>query len=444
MSSTNQTSQVPWWREPTRPQWLTFLAAWLGWVLDAFDFTIFLLVMPQIAREFGVSYVATAGSITLTLLVRMAGGLAAGWASDRFGRKLPLMISIVWFAACDGAVALAPSFAWVLALRTLFGFGMGAEWTSGATLAMENWPARSRGIASGVLQGSWAIGYLCAAAVAAVVVPAWGWRPLFAIAALPALLALPIRWLVPESPEWLRARRDPARSASTPALSVLRVPGLGRRLFWASAMLAAGFGGYYGMTGMYSPLLAHEHGLDTRGIAALVALFNIGMLAGGAVWGTLASRRGLVAAITIPALLMSVAAPLYVGMLPTLLGLGAFLGGFLGGGHSGTTPLLLATLFPPEVRARAVGFVYHAGAFAAAFVPFGIAAFAQRSGTSLAATIALVVAVCELLVVIAVAGGLRPLLAQPPLDDYMPMARNNVPSAARSGTTISRPESGGT
>src|SRR5919109_1603480 len=147
MPPAHPTSPIPWWREPTRAQWLTLLAA--------------------------------------------------GWASDRFGRKLPLMISIVWFAACDGAVALAPSFGWVLALRTVFGFGMGAEWTSGATLAMENWPARSRGIASGVLQGSWAVGYLLAAAVTAVVVPAWGWRPLFAIAALPALLVLPIRWLVP-------------------------------------------------------------------------------------------------------------------------------------------------------------------------------------------------------------------------------------------------------
>jgi MFS transporter, SHS family, lactate transporter len=440
VSPVPQTIPPRWWREPTRAQWLTFLAAWLGWVLDAFDFTIFLLVMPQIAREFGVSYSATAGAITLTLLVRLAGGLAAGWASDRLGRKLPLMISIVWFAACDGAVALAPSFGWVLALRTLFGFGMGAEWTSGATLAMENWPARSRGIASGILQGGWPVGYLCAAAATAAVVPEWGWRPLFALAALPALLVLPIRWLVPESPEW---RRGPRSRSSAPALSVTGLSGLGRRLFWASAMLAAGFGGYYAMTGMYSPLLAREHQLDTRAIAALVAAFNVGMLAGGAAWGAVASRRGLVTAIAVPALLMALSAPLYVGAAPTLLGVGAFLGGFLGGGHSGTTPLLLATLFPPQVRARAVGLVYHAGAFAAAFIPFGIAAFAERFGTSLAVTIAVVVAACELLVGMAVTGGLRPLLGQP-LEDQSPTARNSVGIAARSGTTISRIDSGGT
>src|SRR5688572_7056129 len=133
--------QVAWWKEPTRGQWFSFLAAWSGWVLDAFDFTIFFLAMPYIAKEFGVSDAATAGSITLTLLMRLVGGAAAGSLADRYGRKLPLMISILWFALCDGAVALAPTFGWVLALRTIFGIGMGAEWTSGATLAMENWPA---------------------------------------------------------------------------------------------------------------------------------------------------------------------------------------------------------------------------------------------------------------------------------------------------------------
>lgn len=101
-SSRSSRAEPPWWREPTRPQWLAFLAAWAGWVLDGFDFTVFLLAMPAIAREFGVTWVATAGGVTLTLLVRLAGGLAAGWAADRWGRRLPLMLSIVWFALCDG------------------------------------------------------------------------------------------------------------------------------------------------------------------------------------------------------------------------------------------------------------------------------------------------------------------------------------------------------
>src|SRR5579864_6931355 len=101
-----------WWREPTRVQWLSFGAAWVGWVLDAFDFTIFMLVMDDIAREFNVRYVATTASLALTLLARLAGGYLAGAVADRWGRRLPLMIAIVWFALCDGAVAFAPSFAW--------------------------------------------------------------------------------------------------------------------------------------------------------------------------------------------------------------------------------------------------------------------------------------------------------------------------------------------
>src|SRR6476620_2670264 len=114
MPSREADMERAWWREPTRGQWCTFAAAWVGWVLDAFDFTIFLLVMPQMAKDLGVGVTAAAGSITLTLLVRLLGGVAAGAAADRWGRKLPLMISLVWFAVCDGAVAFAPSFAWVL------------------------------------------------------------------------------------------------------------------------------------------------------------------------------------------------------------------------------------------------------------------------------------------------------------------------------------------
>jgi len=180
--ATDDRTQPPaWWREPTRAQWAAFLAAWVGWVLDAFDFTIYLLVVPELTKEFGVSATAAMGSLTLTLLVRLLGGVAAGWLADRYGRKLPLMLAMIWFAVFDALVAGAPTFTWVLVLRTLFGFGMGAEWTAGSTLAMESWPARSRGVASGLLQGSWAIGFLLAALASAVVVPRWGWRALFLV-----------------------------------------------------------------------------------------------------------------------------------------------------------------------------------------------------------------------------------------------------------------------
>lgn len=369
----------PWWREPTRAQWSAFAAAWSGWVLDAFDFTIYLIVIPEIAREFGVSTTAAMGSLTLTLLVRLLGGVAAGAMADRWGRKLPLMLSLVWFALFDGLVALAPTFTWVLIFRTLFGFGMGAEWTAGSTLAMESWPERSRGIASGILQGSWAIGFLLAAVVSAVVVPAWGWRALFVVATVPALLVLPIRIWVPESKTWKEAR-----AKAKPRVA----PDLWRRIVWASLIMALGFAVYYGLTTAYTSMLAQEHGLGPSQRWQLVALFNVGMMVGAVATGWAARRYGVVAAVAVPAVLMLPAMPLYVGVVPGMLSVGALLAGLFGAGFTGVVPLLLTDLFPAEARARCVGLVYHVGAFIAAFIPPLITSLSERGGLPLGTAIA--------------------------------------------------------
>lgn len=383
-----------WWREPSRDQWAAFAAAWSGWVLDAFDFTIFLLVMPAIAREFGVTYTSTALSITLTLLMRLLGGMAAGALADRYGRRLPLMLSIVWFAVCDGLVALAPSFTAVLVLRTLFGFGMGAEWTAGATLAMERWPQRTRGLMSGILQGSWAIGFLLAGWVTAWVVPTYGWRAMFAIAALPALLVLPIRAFVREAPL-------PARAAQTSFLTVWSTPALRRGVLWSAAVLALGFAGYYAASGLYATFLLTERGFDAGGVARAVSLFNLGMMGGAIASGALASRIGprwaigLFAALAVPAL------PLFVSTDHRALMAGGLLVGLFAAGHSGVTPYLLHALFPAEVRGRCIGLAYHLGAFASAFVPLWVAAYAERTDATFATSIALTIAVSEVLVVAA-------------------------------------------
>jgi SHS family lactate transporter-like MFS transporter len=400
---------VPWWKEPTKSQWAAFLAAWSGWILDAFDFTIYILAVPAIAEEFDVSYTAASGSVTLTLLVRLLGGFAAGAVADRWGRKLPLMISIVWFAVCDGAVAFAPSFAWILVLRTLFGFGMGAEWTSGTTLAMENWPERSRGIASGILQGSWAIGYLLAAAVSAYVLPRWGWRTMFVIAAAPAVLVLPIRMWVKESDEWKRA----VRAKAAPLRDLFR-PELVRMLVAGSIVMGLGFGVYYGLVGpAYPAMLKSEHALDAAGIGRMLVLFNLGMLGGAVLTGALARRRGVVVAVVLPALAMVPLLPLFVGLAPGLLELGAFAGGFVGVGFTGVVPLLLTGMFPPEVRARCVGIVYHVGAFFAAFVPPLVTALAEHGGLSLSASIAIVAGSFEILLAVSLLAQRRTVTVAP-------------------------------
>jgi MFS transporter, SHS family, lactate transporter len=386
--------EVPWWKEPTRQQWCAFVAAWSGWVLDAFDFTIFFLVMKEIGDEFGVSTLATTGSITLTLIARLAGGFAAGALADRFGRRLPLMLSILGFSICDGLVAAAPTFAFVLVMRTLFGFFMGAEWTAGTTLAMESWPARSRGIASGILQGSWAVGYLLAAPVYGLVVPIWGWRGLFVVAALPALLVLPIRFFVRESAEWQRTPRE--QKARVPFSQLVAIPGWASTVAWSTLIMACGFGVYYALAALYPTLLKSELGA-AGSVASQTALFNVGMLVGAVITGWLAGRRGPIVAIAVPALLMIPFLPLYVGAVPELLPLGGFLAGAVGVGFCGVTPLLLTGLFAPEVRARSVGLVYHLGAIPAAFVATSMAALSQATGMSLAVTIALTAGALELL-----------------------------------------------
>jgi MFS transporter, SHS family, lactate transporter len=377
--------ELPWWKEPTRAQWSAFVAAWAGWVLDAFDFVIFGLVAAELMEEFGVGLTAIGGSITLTLLVRLAGGFVAGWMADRWGRKLPLMLSLVWFAAFDAAIAFAPTFTWVIVLRTLFGFGMGAEWTAGTALAMENWPARSRKIASGMLQAGWPVGFFLAATVYAFVVPVWGWRALFLIAAVPALLVIPIRFMVPDEVSKVAAsdRGKPVSFAD------LMVPEVRRMLILGTIVMALGFIVYYGLTAHYMAMLRLEHGLSAIEGALDTKLFQVGMLVGVIGAGWFANRYGIVKALTIPPLLMVPALPLYVGYVPEALPIGAFLGGLLGIGYSGLTPVLTTSLFPGHVRARAIGIVYHTGALFAAFVPTLIGELSKTS-LKLSGSIALV------------------------------------------------------
>ena len=390
---------VAWWREPTRNQWAAFLAAWSGWVLDAFDFTIYILAVPAIAAEFGVSMTAATGSVTLTLLVRLIGGAVAGAMADKWGRRLPLMLSILWFAACDAAVGFAPSFGWVLFLRALFGFGMGAEWTSGTTLAMENWPERSRGIASGLLQGGWPIGYLLAGVVSAWILPLYGWRTLFIVAAMPAIIVLPIRFWVKESDEWKRA----AKNKVAASWRDLTRPELLRPLFVGSAIMGLGFGVYYGLAGpAYTLMLKEEHGLDDSGRSTMLVLFNLGMLGGAVLTGAIAKSKGLVTAVVLPALLMLPLLPFFVGAIPGTLALGAFLGGAIGVGFTGVTPMLLTSMFPAAVRGRCVGLAYHIGAFFAAFIPPLVTLLHERGGLSLGTSIMAVGGTFELLLAAAI------------------------------------------
>src|SRR6202165_1199623 len=210
----DSSADIPWWKEPTKDQWNAYLAAWLGSTLDAFDFTIFLVIIVPIAHGFDVPLTAVPAVFTITLWMRLVGATAAGWMADRMGRKAPLMISILWYSLCNFIAGFSPTFAFLFFFRALLGIGMGAEWPAGAALAMESWPARSRGLMSGILQGSWGLGFaLSAVAYGTLYAPleAWhkgyGWRGMLILGVLPALAVVWIRIYVKEPKVWVEKRR---------------------------------------------------------------------------------------------------------------------------------------------------------------------------------------------------------------------------------------------
>jgi SHS family lactate transporter-like MFS transporter len=182
------------------------LAGFFGWTLDAFDFFVVIFLIDTLAHQFGVSKTEIVRTLTATLAMRPVGALLFGLLADRYGRRIPLMANVIYFSIIELLCGFSPSFTFFLVMRALFGIGMGGEWGVGASLAMEAAPVRWRGILSGILQSGYSIGYLLAALAARFLLPVWGWRPMFWIGALPALLALYIRTKVPESEAWRQHR----------------------------------------------------------------------------------------------------------------------------------------------------------------------------------------------------------------------------------------------
>src|SRR5256712_7162499 len=261
-------------------------AGFLGWTLDAFDFFLVVMTLTAIGKEFGKPDAAIALSITLTLLFRPVGAFIFGLIADRYGRKLPLMIDLVFFSVVEVLTGLAPNYTTFLVLRALFGIGMGAEWGVGASLVMEKVPPRYRGVVSGLLQQGYALGYLLAAVCYLFVFPRWGWRPLFFIGGLPALLALFVRARVQESAVWRETRHD-------------SWSGLGRAIAanWKLFLYLTGLMAMmnmvsHGTQDMYPTFLQRDWGFGPTGRAALTAFSQVGALTGGVLWGLYSDRLG--------------------------------------------------------------------------------------------------------------------------------------------------------
>ena len=357
---------VPWWKEPTREQWHAWIAAWLGWVLDAFDFTIFLLIMAPIANDFNVPLVEVTAVFTITLWMRLVGATASGWFADRVGRKLPLMISIAWYSLANLLAGLAPTF-WLLFLfRARLGIGMGAEWPAGAALAMEQWPQRSRGLMGSVLQGSWGIGFMLSSALYGLLFNYIGWRGLLMLGVLPALLLVYIRIYVKEPAVWVenrRIQRTEKREVRLPLLSIFKW-GMLFNTLTACWWMASGFVAAYSQGGMFPTYLQKEVGLSPAFVALPVMLQSLMFFLSSFFWGWVADRVGRRWALILPAICGIFVTPFYLltHNYAMIVFFFALQGCFAGGGMYAQNPTYLAERFPTEVRATAGGFCYHQGA----------------------------------------------------------------------------------
>jgi SHS family lactate transporter-like MFS transporter len=373
---------LPWYSQVTRDQWRAFWAVFLGWIVDAFDFNVMTFILIDIQRSFTVDR-ALAGALgTVTLIMRLVGGVAAGTVADRWGRKLPLMLSVLWFSLFACLSGFSTSYTMLFAFRALFGIGMGGEWAAGMPLVLEHWPPRYRGLASGLLLGGWYWGYLFAAAVFQFVyplftgIPDFAWRTMFWIAIVPALLTFWIRRNVKESPVWLERQRRlqagalPPGSLAEPRISLLRIfeRDLVGTTVHTTAVLGAFMCVYYSVNFWY-PTHLRELGRSTL---PYLAAFNAGAIVGTAGWGRLSETRlGRRGAVTITILLGIASLPLYLHTRdPLLMALGALLMGAFGMGIWGMAPAYTTERYPTAVRGVGPGFCYHAGAAIGAVMPF--------------------------------------------------------------------------
>jgi SHS family lactate transporter-like MFS transporter len=392
-------------REVNRQQWKAFFATFLGWVLDGFDFTILTFIIIDIQRSFTIDS-ALAGALgTVTMLMRLVGGVTAGTAADRWGRKKPLMLSILWFSIFAFLSGFSTSYAMLFAFRALFGIGMGGEWAAGMPLTLEHWPAHLRGTASGLLQSGFAWGYILSSLVFQTIYPFFhshpnlGWRAMFWIGVIPALLVLWIRSGVSESPVWLERQRhlnEHRKKDQFSLLQILKRDMLGVTVH-TSLVLTAFMCSYHSMTFWYATYLRQS---NFHPFWYLIAL-NFGGIVGSMSWGRISETRfGRRGAATTAAFMGILAVPLYLMTESPLYSLiGALFMGFGGAGMWGVIPGYLTERFPTSARGIGPGFAYHVGAALGSATPTLIGALKDR-GMMLNHAMALFIGISDLLVMV--------------------------------------------
>ena len=363
------------------------VASFLGWTLDAFDFFVLVFTIPAIAEEFHTSIPAIAATITVTLAFRPVGAFIFGLLADRYGRRLPLMLDLVFYSVIEVLSGLAPNYITFLILRALFGIGMGGEWGVGASLVMEKVPPRWRGVLSGILQEGYAVGYLLAACCYFTVFPRWGWRPMFFIGGLPALLALFVRYGVSESAVWQKTRSESWRGLGRAIISNWRL-----FLYLTALMMMMNFASH-GTQDMYPTFLKLQRGFLPREVAVIAVIYNVGAIGGGIFFGWLSDRWGRRRGMMLALLMALALVPLWAYAPGTAwLVLGAFLMQFMVQGAWGIIPAHINELSPDPVRGFLPGFAYQCGVLLAGSVAWLEALFAGQFtyATAMAVTAATV------------------------------------------------------
>jgi len=339
------------------------VAGGLGWMLDAMDVMLYSLVLSHLMRDLGMGK-GTAGALnSLTLLASALGGIVFGFVADRVGRTRALMVSILVYSVASGACGLSRTIVQLALCRFILGLGMGGEWTSGAVLIAETWRPEHRGKALGLMQSTWAIGEMLAIGVVALVLPSFGWRAVFFVGVLPAVMVFWIRRRVPESEIWLRQRQP----TSAGSLRILWRPDLRRNGIVATAMNACAMFGYWGLftwipAYLSLPLEQGGRGLDLMKTTTWLLIMGIGKWLGYALFGFFADSAGRRRTYVTYLIVAAALVPLYgVARTPAWLLLLGPLVAFFGTGYFSGFSAIVSELFPTEIRATAMGLTYNIG-----------------------------------------------------------------------------------
>lgn len=351
----------------TSDQRNAFLAAFLGWTMDAFDYFLVVFVYADIAADFGHSKTTVAFLTTATLVMRPVGALLFGLWADRVGRRVPLMVNVVSYSVAGFLCAFAPNFTVLVVLRMLFGIGMGGEWGLGAALAMEKVPTARRGFFSGLLQQGYMVGYLLAS-LAALVMMDWlqlSWRWLFALSILPAAISLIIRYRVKESEAW-EATHDRMVLTHTRIRDVLATPAVIRRFGYLVLLMTAFTWMSHGTQDVYPVFLQATDdggaGLSSTAVKWIVVIYSIGGIIGGVVFGALSERFGRRHTVMWCAGSALPIVPLFAfSQSAALLCLGAFLIQVFVVGAWGVIPAHLNEMSPDAIRGLYPGVTYQLG-----------------------------------------------------------------------------------